>query len=74
MNEDPNRTYTAWDLAGSWWWVGTYKAVIIGGRAAYEDATATEGGAVKLCRLEGLRQINRYVEHDTKLRLRKIVD
>lgn len=61
--------FTAWNLAGDWWWVGQYYAVIDGGYAQYETATATANGMVCLRRTDELHQINRYVPHDTPMYL-----
>lgn len=67
------RIYTAWELAGEWWWVNAYEAVLVAGRSGYETATATRNGMVALRRALGLRTIVRYVEHDAQLRLRLVI-
>lgn len=68
------REYTAWELAGDWSWLIEYEACTT--RQSYETVTATGSGRCALRRLEegpaGLRTITRYVEPETKLRLRQI--
>lgn len=72
MEWETNRAehLTAWDLAGDWWYVYEgYQIRIKGGRALYETASATVNGYVRLSRVVELRQINRYVFHDTLIEL-----
>src|SRR4051812_12673407 len=69
---NPDREFTAWELAGEWWWLDRYQAVIVGGRAGYETATATRNSQVALRRADGLHRITRYVGPDTRMRLRPL--
>jgi len=75
---DDSGIYTAWDLAGDWWWnEAGYEAVIVGGRTPYETATATTGRFVRLWRLRylGAGQLTdcyRYVDPETPMRLVKL--
>lgn len=71
--------YTAWQLAGDWWWVGKYEARIINGTARYEDAIASNVGRVILRRFKELdngrfRTVRRYVARHIILELVEIVD
>ena len=66
---------TAWELAGDWWWVDKFYVRVKGGRALYEDATATPKGNVVLRRLRnkatGLAQVCRTVAHDQAMEMVK---
>jgi len=66
---------TAWNLAGDWSWIYQGKQCRIkGGRALYEEAsaTATCGGVIlkRLVEDRGkLRQVSRWVHPDTPMEL-----
>jgi hypothetical protein len=68
-----DRTYTAWELAGDWWWVDAgLWAVTEHGRTRYETVTACNGDRVRLWRLDtrnGLNEVHRYVEPELPMRL-----
>ena len=70
------KTYTAWELAGDWWWVGKFGARVKGGRVDYETATATNRDNVCLRRLvdkeTGLATVCRTVKHDQVMELIEI--
>lgn len=75
---DPAREYTAWELAGDWWWVDVpLWAVQVGGSVRWETAAVSDGGSgatVRLDRLQilpdnKLRAVQRYVSPDTRFRL-----
>lgn len=61
---------TAWDCIGRV--PETHRVRIVGGRTLYEQAIYydhTPGEKVKLARLDGLRQVNRWVDGDTPVEL-----
>ena len=71
--------YTAWELAGDWWWTEKYYAVTENGHVRYELATASKTErTVCMSRIQvgftirDARVIVRYVHPDTKFRLVEI--
>lgn len=75
------KTYTAWELAADWWWVGKYLAYTIGGSSGYETATVSKTErTVRISRLIPaktgpvltVKQVNIYVDPDRLMELKEV--
>lgn len=70
MDEGQQQTYTSWELAGDWWWVGRFHARVLNGISLYEDAVPSrDEQSVVFRRLEGLHQINRRLSWEQQMEL-----
>jgi len=79
MRRNPKAKFTAWQLAGDWWWVDEYVAILVNGKLKYETATATKGGTGKKVALRRVKTINnrlttitRYVHPHTLMILEPV--
>lgn len=69
------KEYTAWQLAGDWWWEKDHQAVRLHGNVRWDAVSVTprQNSTVRLARLDPvlLCAIVDYVPPETKMRLVK---
>lgn len=72
LSIETEKEYTVGQLAADWWWMDDY--LVSTGRATWSDANFSRTGSVMLSRLKvtddsHLKQVNRYLDPDTKVLL-----